>query len=358
MVRKARRAAIKQKQKQKQTVIVNIGAEGWPRRALALRPRRPRAKPSRAAARPVVQNAPVVAPLINAGFADHYARVNAMAIDDFRRGIAAAARETPAQHENEEREQARAGVLSRLVAEADDLRVQNAAVEARASGLESEILSQKATLEDHYRGMLDDQRRRHVREIEKASSTVQKLVLEKNAKDPETIANLVEASDRLRAERDKQGSRTLSLSKRRSSKGGAQSTGRSRRVERIEVSEAEDGEEEAKSSDWAPPLEEEEPPIVAGVGTRTAEMVSEIHKLGGTTPVTEPMSEADLREEQRRKRFNGAVERLRNTLVNKWTQKVMRKEAVNLGITVGRHPDFQMLRERMADIVQANKDRV
>lgn len=343
MARKVRRTI---KQKQKQTVIVNIGALTRPRRRAAARPPVTRVGAS------LRQNAPVATPLINAGFADHYARVNAMALDDFRRGIAAAARETPAQHENEEREQARAGVLSRLVAEADDLRVQNAAVEARASGLESEILSQKATLEDHYRGMLDDQRRRHVREIEKASSTVQKLVLEKNAKDPETIANLVEASDRLRAERDKQGSRTLSLSRRRSS------SGRSRRAERIEVSEAEDGAEEAKSSHWTPPLEEEEPPIVAGVGTQTAEMVSEIHKLGGTTPVAEPMSEGDLRDEQRRLRFDGAVQRLRNTLANKWTQKLMRKEAVNLGITVGRHPNFQALREQMADIVQENKDRV
>lgn len=349
MARKVRRTI---KQKQKQTVIVNIGALTRPRRRAAARPPVTRVGAS------LRQNAPVATPLINAGFADHYARVNAMALDDFRRGIAAAARETSAQHENEEREQARAGVLSRLVAEADDLRIQNAAVEARASGLESEILSQKAILEDHYRGMLDDQRRRHVREIEKASSTVQKLVLDKNAKDPKTSANLVEASDRLRAERDKQGSRTLSLSRRRSSKGGAQSSGRSRRVERIEVSEAEDGAEEAKSSDWAPPFEEEEPPIVAGVGTQTAEMVSEIHKLGGTTPVAEPMSETDLRDEQRRLRFDGAVQRLRNTIAYEWTDSRMRKEGRNLGIIVGGDTNFNVLRTQIANIVQANKDRV
>lgn len=349
MARKARRAI---KQKQKQTVIVNIGTLRPRRRAAAtslangLRSNRPSALHY---TRPGTQNAPVAArsetfgtTLINAGFADHYARVNAMALDDFRRGIAAAARETPAQHEAEERELARGGQLSRLVAEADDMRLLNLALTNQKRGLEGEIIDQRRTMEEYYRGEMAKQ----ASSLKVTSELLDRMFMA--GRDRQTIIDL---------DADAEHDRTLAEIRQRrplQAPGGPDTPMLMASNLQIQVDgmtaalSRNKGEEGGEEEEKAGP-----PSLFNG-------------RAEGTVSETEgPVSDAEgsvsrnsgmrsERFEQSERRREEAVTRLRGTDARRWSNSRIVLDARNLGIRVsGDPPDYELLRAKISEEVGA-----
>lgn len=398
VVRKVKKP-IKQKQKQKQNVNIRIGGAGTSGGA------KPHAEQSLRQERPIINvssssSAPSAYP--NYGLQNGVAYVSNLAFEEFKRELAkksSGVPETPAAHEAAEMRLAHAGMLSKLLAEGDDMRVQNRLLASKVSGLEGEMIDNKNTLDDYYKGEMARQRDENMNAIRDAKSSgvmhgikilydnleARRREEARPADEDEDLENM-STSERLALE-----ARPMRVSEMLARFPDRPAPADGTLPAEEDEEKVEGGQQESKSGEPADS-------IMSSMAASASKMnqlldprafVMAPHAQRGlrqTAPEgrfrpNEPTvvwDEAGTMEEQqdpraseglwnpgqdvrqsnekRMQRHGDAVVRLKDTAPERWSKATIVKEARNLGIRVsGEPPNYELLRQKIAEEVGAIK---
>ena len=393
VVRKVKKP-IKQKQKQKQNVNIRIGGGGV----------KPHAEQSLRQERPIINvssssSAPSAYP--NYGLQNGVAYVSNLAFEEFKRELAkksSGVPETPVAHEAAEMRLARAGMLSKLLAEGDDMRVQNRLLASKVSGLEGEMIDNKNTLDDYYKGEMARQRDENMHAIRDAKSSgvmhgikilydnLEARRLREEARPPDEDEGLenMNTSERLALEaRPMRVSEMLARFPDRPADGALPLDPRAFAMEEDEE-KVEGGQQESKSGEpvdsimssmaasaskmnqlldprafvMAPQAAPEgrfrpnEPTVVWD----EAGTMEEQQDPRASEGLWNPGQDVRKSNEKRVQRHEDAVVRLKDTAPERWSNSTIVKEARNLGIRVsGEPPNYELLRQKIAEEVGAIK---